>query len=91
MAFAEEVRIRYVQATTRTDEFIQRIRESLNSGIHIAEDKLAQVVDLLSGSTERAKERAADNVDWATSKGVKGTASVKSAAAEASVKAKYDL
>lgn len=91
MAFAEEVRIRYVQASTRTDEFIQRIRDSLNSGIHIAEDKLAQVVDLLSGSTERAKERAAESADWASSKGAKGTASVKSSAAEASVKAKYDL
>ncbi|CAK5280441.1 unnamed protein product [Mycena citricolor] len=47
----QETRIRWVQAMTS----IERIKELINSGIEITEEKLASVLQLLSGQTEKAK------------------------------------
>ncbi|KAI0063313.1 hypothetical protein BV25DRAFT_1907092 [Artomyces pyxidatus] len=83
----QEARIRYTQTTTRAEALYQRILDALNSGIHIAEDKLWAVLEILTGTKERAAEKAQSAKEWSNEKGKEARASVVSATAEASGKA----
>ena len=63
---AEEARIRYTQAQTHSEALFHRVREYLNSGIEVAEEKLYAVLEILTGG---AWDRAADASGWAAEKG----------------------
>ncbi|OCH90880.1 hypothetical protein OBBRIDRAFT_887405 [Obba rivulosa] len=56
----QEVRIRYVQATTRAEALFARVKELVEGGVEVAEDKIGKVLDILTGSAESTKERAAE-------------------------------
>ncbi|EMD35130.1 hypothetical protein CERSUDRAFT_116605 [Gelatoporia subvermispora B] len=65
----QEVRIRYVQTTTRAEALYARVKELVEGGVEVAEDKIGKVLDVLTGSAESAKERAAERAregsEWA--------------------------
>jgi hypothetical protein len=51
----QETRIRYVQTTTSAQALLNRIRDLINSGVELTEEKIHQVVGLLTGTYEEAK------------------------------------
>ena len=51
----QETRIRYVQTTKSAQAFSNRIRELINSGVELTEEKVHQVLGLLTGTYEDAK------------------------------------
>jgi len=51
----------------------------LNSVLEIAEEKLSQVIEILTGTIDRAKQRVSEGKEHATEKGKSG---IKSAAGE---------
>ncbi|KAI0790990.1 hypothetical protein C8Q75DRAFT_758816 [Abortiporus biennis] len=53
----QEVRIRYVQTTHRADDILSKIRDAINNGVGVAEEKIATVLDMLTGYAETAKTR----------------------------------
>lgn len=51
----QETRIRYVQTTNSAQAFINRIRDLMNSGVELTEEKIHQVLNLLTGTYEDTK------------------------------------
>lgn len=51
----DEVRLRYLQSTSRAEALLSKIRSTLSSGVEIAEEKLGEILSLLGGATEEAK------------------------------------
>jgi len=51
----QETRIRYVQTTNSAQAFLNRIRDVINSGVELTEDKIHQVLGLLTGTYEDTK------------------------------------
>lgn len=51
----QETRVRYVQATNSTQAFLNRIRDLVNSGVDITEEKIHRVLGLLTGTYEDTK------------------------------------
>jgi len=51
----QETRIRYVQTTTSAQAFLNRVRDLINSGVELTEEKIHQVVGLLTGTYEEVK------------------------------------
>lgn len=76
----QETRIRYVQTTNSAQAFLNRIRDLINSGVEVTEEKIHQVLGLLTGTYEDAKasgeKRAAEYEQDLKKKGewVKGRA-----------------
>ncbi|EPQ55816.1 hypothetical protein GLOTRDRAFT_138588 [Gloeophyllum trabeum ATCC 11539] len=68
----QEVRIRWVQTQTKTEALYIKLRSLLASGVYIAEEKLGQALDILSGHAEESKRYAGDKYeetkDWAGEK-----------------------
>ncbi|KAI0270632.1 hypothetical protein BC834DRAFT_862331 [Gloeopeniophorella convolvens] len=87
----QEARIRYTQASTHTDALYQRIIDLLSSGIHIAEDKLWQILDILTGTKNHAKEQAKGAQAWSDAQSKEAKASVSSATSKAKDKTKTEL
>ncbi|KAI0830312.1 hypothetical protein BC628DRAFT_1313224, partial [Trametes gibbosa] len=54
----QEVRTRWVQSSGGASSLWRRVRDIFDSGIEIAEDKLGQILEILTGSAEGAKEGA---------------------------------
>ncbi|KAI0354230.1 hypothetical protein OH77DRAFT_1496832 [Trametes cingulata] len=54
----QEVRIRWVQTSNRAGSMWRRVRDIFDSGVEVAEDKLGQILDILTGGAEGAKEGA---------------------------------
>ncbi|KAH9851303.1 hypothetical protein C2E23DRAFT_869486 [Lenzites betulinus] len=54
----QEVRIRWVQTSGRASSLWRRVRDLFDSGAEVAEDKLNQILEILTGSAEGAKEGA---------------------------------
>ncbi|TFY74547.1 hypothetical protein EWM64_g9465 [Hericium alpestre] len=54
----QEARIRYTLTTTRAEALLQKLVHLLNSGIEIAEEKFVQAFEILSGTSEKTKEKA---------------------------------
>ncbi|KAI0052480.1 hypothetical protein FA95DRAFT_1483570 [Auriscalpium vulgare] len=65
----QEARIRYTQASTRSEALYQRVLDLLSSGVHIAEDKLWAVLEILTGAKDRAGEKAGEGKAWGEEKG----------------------
>jgi len=61
----QEVRIRYVQATSRIEALLARVRESIMTSFETAEDSLARVLDMLTGSSHSAYEKSKAKSDEA--------------------------
>ncbi|CAL1698316.1 unnamed protein product [Somion occarium] len=59
----QEVRIRWVQTTTRAEALFATIREVITSGVEAAEEKLGTILDILTGHVESAKTRANEAQD----------------------------
>ena len=51
----QETRIRYVQTTNSAQAFLNRIRDLVNSGVELTEEKIHQVFGLLTGTYEDTK------------------------------------
>jgi len=51
----QETRIRYVQTTNSAQAFLNRIRDLVNSGVELTEEKIHQVLNLLTGTYEDTK------------------------------------
>jgi len=51
----QETRIRYVQTTNSAQAFLNRIRDLMNSGVEVTEEKIHQVLNLLTGTYEGTK------------------------------------
>ena len=51
----QETRIRYVQTTNSAQAFLNKIRDSINSGVELTEEKIHQVLSLLTGTYEDTK------------------------------------
>lgn len=54
----QEVRIRWVQSSGRASAVWHRVKSIFDSGVAVGEDKLGQILDILTGSAEGAKEGA---------------------------------
>ncbi|KAI0659570.1 hypothetical protein C8Q70DRAFT_1053922 [Cubamyces menziesii] len=54
----QEVRIHWVQTGNRASTLWRHIRDVFDSGVEVAEDKLGQILDILTGGAEGAKEGA---------------------------------
>jgi hypothetical protein len=65
----QEVRIRYVQSANSAQTLFNNIREVLNSGVEAAEEKISQILELLSGSYDNVKGDAEDIKDEGYEKG----------------------
>jgi hypothetical protein len=52
----QETRIRYVQTTNSTQAFLNRIRDLIGSGVELTEEKIHQVLGLLTGTYEGTKD-----------------------------------
>jgi hypothetical protein len=53
----ELIPVRYVQTGTKLEQILQAIRDTIHSGVEFAEDKLGQVLDLLTSSKLTAEEK----------------------------------
>jgi len=53
----QEVRIRWVQTTSTAESMYLRIREVINNGVGAVEEKLSQVLHILTGTKEEAKAK----------------------------------
>ena len=51
----QETRIRYVQTTNSGQAFLNRVRDLINSGVELTEEKVHQVLGLLTGTYEDTK------------------------------------
>lgn len=69
----QETRIRYVQTTNSAQAFLNRIRDSINSGVELTEEKVHQVLGLLTGTYEDTKasgdKRASESEEELRKKG----------------------
>ena len=95
---SEEVRIRYVQTTSRAEQILAAIRESINNSVEAAEEKIGQILDILSGAghsaSKQTKKSAAEASYEKDKAAIKASSAAKSAsakAAEASKKVKAEL
>jgi len=59
----QETRIWYVQATSRLEALLANIREMINSGVEIAEEKIGQVLEILTGSAQDVKKKSKSAAD----------------------------
>lgn len=72
----QEVRIRYVQATSRIEALLSRVREIIMSSIETAEDSLGRVLDMLSGNSHHAYDKTkvkageAKDAAWQSADGI---------------------
>lgn len=51
----QETRIRYVQTTNSAQAFLNKIRDLVNSGVELTEEKIHQTLGLLTGTYEDVK------------------------------------
>lgn len=75
-----EVRIHYVQTQNKAESILSSIRETISSGVEFAEEKLAQVLDLLTASKLTAEEKYEKAKSSASSVLVYAVSSISSAA-----------
>jgi uncharacterized protein YjbJ (UPF0337 family) len=54
----QEVRIRWVQVTTSAESLIARVADIFNSNLHYAEEKIGDVLALLTGTARSAEDSA---------------------------------
>jgi hypothetical protein len=54
----DEVRIRYVQTSSRAEALLNKIRDTLQSGVEIAEEKVGEILSILGGAGEDGKAEA---------------------------------
>ncbi|KZV62955.1 hypothetical protein PENSPDRAFT_758355 [Peniophora sp. CONT] len=80
----QEARIRWVQTEHAADALYGRILGLLGNGKHVAEEKLRQVFEILTGGAEWTKAKGQENVDWSKAKAGEARASAKGAASQAS-------
>ncbi|KAG1744641.1 uncharacterized protein EDB91DRAFT_1123684 [Suillus paluster] len=76
----QETRIRWVQASDRADTILTKLKEIVNSSVGAVEDRLARILELLSGHSHCASEKAGETRStwyWCSQKGneVKGKGS----------------
>jgi len=64
----QETRIRWVQASTRTETLFAKLKEIVNSSVGAVEDRLAGILELLSGHAYYASEKAGDARAYAEDK-----------------------
>ncbi|KAG8215297.1 lactate/malate dehydrogenase [Butyriboletus roseoflavus] len=60
--YAEETRIRWVQTSTRAETIFARLKEIINSSVEAAEEKVAQIFEVLSGHPRDAARYASEKV-----------------------------
>ncbi|OAX40694.1 hypothetical protein K503DRAFT_714030 [Rhizopogon vinicolor AM-OR11-026] len=68
----QETRIRWVQASNRAETLFAKLKEIVNSSVGAVEDRLARILELLSGHAYHASEKASDARAYAEDK--KGSA-----------------
>ncbi|KAG2145468.1 uncharacterized protein EDB93DRAFT_1151239 [Suillus bovinus] len=68
----QETRIRWVQTTNRADTIFTKLKEIVNSSVGAVEDRLAKILELLSGHPHSASEKTGDARAYAEDK--KGSA-----------------
>ena len=61
----QETRIRWVQSKTRAETMYEKVSELVNSGVEAAEEKLAQILELLTGTAHESAEYAEKKKDEA--------------------------
>ncbi|THH29965.1 hypothetical protein EUX98_g4221 [Antrodiella citrinella] len=81
----QEVRIRYVQASSRAEALYVKIRDALKDGVEVAEEAIGDVLEKLTGHAESAKSRAAESYEQG-----KGYANHKYADSQEYVNEKFD-
>ncbi|KAG1854624.1 hypothetical protein F4604DRAFT_1802326 [Suillus subluteus] len=57
----QETRIRWVQTSKRAETIFTKLQEIVNSSIGAVEDRLARILELLSGHSYHASEKAGDS------------------------------
>ena len=60
----QEARIRWVQTEHAADALYGRILHILGSGKHVAEEKLRQIFEILTGGAEWTKAKGQENIEW---------------------------
>ncbi|KAH0834054.1 hypothetical protein J3R83DRAFT_11338 [Lanmaoa asiatica] len=60
---AEETRIRWVQTSTRAETIFARLQEIINSSVEVGEEKVARILEVLSGHSRDAARYASEKVD----------------------------
>ncbi|KAG1731375.1 hypothetical protein EDB19DRAFT_1896930 [Suillus lakei] len=68
----QETRIRWVQTSDRAETIFTKLKEIVNSSVGAVEDRLARILELLSGHSHYASEKAGDTRTYAEEK--KGSA-----------------
>ncbi|KAH7882217.1 hypothetical protein F5I97DRAFT_1939653 [Phlebopus sp. FC_14] len=61
----QETRIRWVQASTRAETIFAKLKEIVNSGVEVAEAKLARVLEVLSGQSHDTACQAPEKAEQA--------------------------
>ncbi|KAG2039363.1 hypothetical protein BDR03DRAFT_991833 [Suillus americanus] len=64
----QETRIRWVQASERADTLFTKLKEIVNSSVGAVEDRMARILELLSGHSHHASEKAGDARTYAEDK-----------------------
>jgi hypothetical protein len=59
----QEVRIRWVQTQTRAESLIARVTDIVNSNVHYAEQKIGEILSLLTGTARSAEDSAKASYD----------------------------
>ena len=86
----DEVRIRHVQTSSHAEGLFNKIRDSLYNGVELAEEKVGDILSVLSGASEEAKAQSHEaNVEAAKSaeKAAKSAQSVAQSLSAEAVKA----
>jgi len=64
----QETRIRWVQTSNRAETIFTKLNEIINSGVGAVEDRLARILELLSGHLHYASEKTSDARAYAEDK-----------------------
>ncbi|KAF8335847.1 uncharacterized protein EI90DRAFT_3120102 [Cantharellus anzutake] len=71
-----EVRIRWVRTSNRVEEILQKIRDAISHSAESVEERLADVLSLLTGTAHDAREytktKVAEGYEYASEKGEEG-------------------
>ncbi|KAG6377680.1 lactate/malate dehydrogenase [Boletus reticuloceps] len=60
----QEARIRWVQTSTWTDNMYTRLKDIVNSSVEAAEEKIARILEVLSGRSRYASDEVDDAREW---------------------------
>jgi hypothetical protein len=59
----QETRIRWIQTTSQAEKLFARVRDIVNGGVGVAEDKVKWLMEILTGTADQAAGKANEKYD----------------------------